>query len=271
MVTTLRTCQPGLRRFPPVFAIGAALILTIVTVRPAAADDDGTMARAAVAANFQVTARRLIKEFRTQSTYRVEISTGSTGALYAQIVNGAPFDLFLSADSTSPQRLVEKGFGIPQSRRTYARGRLVLWNGGHEGGRPDCLPILKTSGFNKLAIANPVTAPYGLAAKQTLETLSLWRAVERKLVRGGNIAQTYQFVLTGNAQFGFVALAQLNRAKPKSSECRWLVPEDYHAPIDQQLVLLRRARTNAAAVAFLDYLASDAAKTIIRAHGYHID
>ena len=249
--------------------LGLSLFLFAAAQGSATAAKETT--RAAVAANFQVTMTQLVKSFEAGSSYDIQISTGSTGALYAQIVHGAPFDLFFAADQERPRRLVAERYGVPGSRKTYARGRIVLWNGGKGKDRPDCLRMLKSLAFDRLAIANPTTAPYGLAAKQTMDKLGLWQTATGKLVRGSNISQAYQFVMTGNAKLGFVALSQIAETSLHSGECRWLVPESFHAPIEQQRVLLRRGKSNVAARAFLSYLNGNDAKTIIRQFGYGID
>lgn len=248
---------------------GLGFCLLLLAAAPTSAHAD--TARAAVASNFLRTMTELAAAFEARTPHRVQVSTASTGALFAQIVNGAPFDLFLAADRERPRVLVERNFAVAESRRTYARGRLVLWNGGKGSGTPACLATLKRAAFNWLAIANPVTAPYGRAAKQVLERLGLWPDVAGKLVRGGNIAQTYQFVVTGNAPLGFVARSQLTGAKARLAECRWAVPETMHDPIEQQAVLLWRGRNNAAARGFLAYLNGPDARTIIRRFGYGVD
>jgi len=153
---------------------------------------------------------------------------------------------------------------------TYAQGRLVLWNRGIGSAVADCLENLQSGKFNRLAIANPVTAPYGFAATQVLDKLGLTDHVSEKLVRGSNIAQTFQFVDTGNAQFGLVALSQLSGREAGAGECRWTVPETWHDPIEQQLVLLKRAAGNNAAQEFLAYLKGESARTIIRRFGYTV-
>jgi molybdate transport system substrate-binding protein len=230
-----------------------------------------TFARAAVASNFHSALKVLVSDFQKRTNHKVQISTASTGALFAQIIHGAPFDIFLSADRERPRLLVERRVGVAKSLMTYARGRLVVWNGGRGKGDVDCRNLLKSGTFDKLAIANPTTAPYGLAASQTLEKLGLLESISKKLVRGANIAQTYQFVMTGNAQLGFVALSQFKAHDTIPGECRWVIPEHMHEPIDQQAVLLRRAEGNVAANALLAYLKGARARTIIGEFGYAVD
>jgi molybdate transport system substrate-binding protein len=215
-------------------------------------------AQVAVAANFASPAKKLAELFTQRTGQRLSLSSGSTGKFYAQIKSGAPFDALLSADEETPRRLEAEKLAVAGSRFTYAVGRLVLWSP-----KTDAVgePVLRAGRFSRLAIANPRLAPYGAAAKETLEKLGLWQRVQPKLVRGENIAQAYQFVSSGNADLGFVALSQLTEA----AGARWLVPEHFHAPLRQDAVLLRE---NTAARAFLDYLRSPPARERIRSYGY---
>lgn len=215
----------------------------------------------AVAANFATTVRALGEAFEKESGDTVVVSAGSTGKLYAQIVNGAPYEVFLAADAERPRRLEAEGHAIAGSRLVYALGQLVLWS-------PDTERVKDASAlrgkFRHLAIANPELAPYGAAARDTLRRLGLWDALQPRLVRGEDIGQTYQFVATGNAELGFVALSQVTGA----AGSRWLVPADHHAPLEQQAVLLAPGRDDDAARAFLAFLQGDAARTMIEAAGY---
>ena len=224
--------------------------------------------RVAVAANFTTTLQRLGAQFEAQTGQRdqVLISSASTGKHFAQISNGAAFDIFLAADAEHPELLEERGFGVPGSRFAYAEGRLVLWvpQADPQGDPRDYL----TAGrFRRLAIANPRLAPYGLAAQRVLETWRLWDVLQDKLVSGESVAQTLQFVATGNAQAGFVALAQVRGANLPPGGARWLIPTELYAPISQHALLLRPGR---AAEAFMDYLRSDAAARILREAGYGV-
>jgi molybdate transport system substrate-binding protein len=223
----------------------------------------------AVAANFTSTIQTVAKRFETETGNRVSLSFGSTGKLYAQIVHGAPYDIFLAADKRRPRLLEANGEAVAGSRFTYARGRLALWQPGAKTAKPG-RATLEQADFAHLAIANPKTAPYGLAAQQTLQHLGLWKQLEPRLVYGENIAQTYQFVASGNAPLGFVALSQVMTVhSPKASY--WVIPENLHAPIEQQAVLLKRANHNATAAAFLNYLkTSTEARRIIEAAGYSL-
>ena len=239
------------------------LVLALALAGPARADT----ALIAAAANFAEPLKRLAAAFAAESGHRIEISTGSTGALAAQIRNGAPFTLFLAADEERPALLEAEGLTVPGTRFTYATGRLVLWGPDSRWLIADPATALVDPQLRYLAIANPELAPYGRAAKQALTALGLWERVQPKLVRGEDIAQTFQFVASGNAELGFVALSQvLDR-----SGSRWDVPRDLYAPIRQQAVLLQRGKNNAAAKAFLDFLRSEAGKAIIRDAGYDVE
>ena len=221
----------------------------------------------AVAANFAKPAERLIQGFAAESGHQIEISTGSTGNLAAQIRNGAPFTLFLSADERRPAELEAEGLAVAGSRFTYAVGRLVLWGPDPRWVLIDPATSLKDPELKRLAMANPELAPYGRAAEEVLTALGLWETVQPKLVRGEDIAQTYQFVASGNAELGFVALSQVL----DQSGSRWEVPQDLYTPIRQQAELLRSGEGNPAATAFLDYLRSKPAREIIRAAGYGVE
>jgi len=219
--------------------------------------------RIAVASNFVTTLETLAEPFERQSGHRVVVIPGSTGKLYAQIHNGAPFDLFLAADAARPARLEESGIAVHGSRRTYAIGRLVLWSA-VPGIETDGPAILEQRHFRHLAIANPRLAPYGRAAKETLEKLGLWEPLRGRLVRGENIAQAYRYARERIADIGLVALAQI---KQDGQDGHWLVPATFHAPIEQQLVALNR---RPATTAFLRWLRRDDSRATIREHGYEV-
>ncbi len=219
-------------------------------------------ARVAVAANFLPVLRDLDAAF-TERGHRLKISSGSTGKLYAQIVHGAPFDLFLAADRARPERLEREGRSVPGSRFTYAVGRLVLWSPAPARFN-DGLRWLREGRFRRLAIANPQTAPYGRAARQFLRRHDLWRPLQARLVRGESVSQALQFVASGNAEAGLVALSQVIGR----TGSRWPVPAAEHEPIAQQAVLLVRGADNPAARAFHAFLQSPPARRIIRAAGY---
>ena len=219
--------------------------------------------RVAVASNFTHAAQALAIQFERDSGHKVTLIFGSTGKHYAQIKNGAPFDLFLAADQRRPQLLESEGKTIG-NRITYAIGQLVLWspNTDYVDSKG---AVLGSNSFKRLAIANPRLAPYGKAAQQVLESKQLWRSLLRKMVRGENIAQAYQYVKSGNAQLGFVAYSQLKKPQQAIDGSYWRIPTDLHDPIEQQAVLLNNSD---AAQAFFNYLSSEAAKTLIRNHGY---
>ena len=220
----------------------------------------------AVAANFTRAAKQLVAEFEQHSTHRVHLAFGSTGAQYAQIIHGAPFDAFFAADARTPMRLEEDGRIQPGSRFTYARGQLILWSPKVGVVDPEG-KVLQRGDFAHLAMANPRLAPYGLAAQQTLEALGVAEKLQEKLVRGENISQAHQFIHSGAAGLGFVALAQIiDPEKPEQiSGSYWRVPADLYEPIEQQAVLLSDKK---AAREFVDFVRSEKGKGIIRAYGY---
>jgi molybdate transport system substrate-binding protein len=219
----------------------------------------------AVAANFTAAAKDIEKAFEAATGHDLVLSFGSTGKLYAQIIKGAPFDAFLAADATRPMKLETDGQAVVNTRFTYALGQIVLWSP-KDG--VDVRSLLFAGDYNKLAIANPKTAPYGAAAVQALEKLNLLEMAQGKLVQGDSIAQTHQFVSTGAADLGFVAMAQVAL---DGSGSKWAVPADLYAPIAQQAILLNKGANNAATVAFLDFLKSSDALTIIKSYGYGVE
>ena len=224
-------------------------------------------ARVAVASNFGDVARLLAGEYGRTSGHDIQVSTASTGKLYAQISNGAPFDVLLAADDTTPRRLVKDGLAVPTSVYDYAIGRLVLWSRLPEG-VIDGERLLRAGKFDKLAIANPALAPYGAAARETLQRLGRWDALQPRLVLGENVGQAMQFVFTGNAEAGLLPRSLVLEAQKKVEGSAWLVPQAWHQPIVQSAVLLVRAKDNKAATGFLQYLRSDEARAVILAHGY---
>jgi molybdate transport system substrate-binding protein len=224
----------------------------------------------AVASNFAGTMQELALDFEQSSDDRVLISSGSTGKLHAQITHGAPFDVFLAADDNSPRRLEQDGRTVAESRFTYALGRLALWSA-RPGVVDDSQTVLEEGQFRHLALANPRTAPYGAAALQLLKALDLWEAVESRVVFGENVAQAFSFVSTGNAEIGFVALAQVEGLDEARKGSCWVVPRELHLPIEQQAVLLAAGRDNPAATRFMAYLRSPAARSIIERSGYEVE
>lgn len=223
----------------------------------------------AVAANFTAPMQRIATEFEKDSGHKAALMSGATGKFYAQISHGAPFEVFLSADDETPARLEKDGLAVAGSRFTYATGRLVLWSP-REGYVDDKGEVLKKGDFRHLAIANPRTAPYGAAALQVLGKLGLQPALTPRFVQGENIAQTHSFVVSGNAELGFVALAQVYKDGRLGAGSAWIVPASLHAPIRQDAVLLMKGASNPAAAALLKYLKSDKARAIIRSFGYEI-
>jgi molybdate transport system substrate-binding protein len=239
-------------------ALQAALAATALAAAPAR----GGEVHVAVATSFVRTARELADAFRARTGHQVVLSEGSTGKLYAQIANGAPFEVFLSADAERPRRLVEEGHGVAGTRFPYALGQLVLWSRDPER-VPDASAL--RGDFRHLAIANPELAPYGAAARETLQELGLWEALQDRIVRGEDVGQAYQFVASGNAELGFVALSQLAAGAAGS---RWQVPAGHHAPLEQHAVLLAPGRDDDAARAFLAFLQGAPARERIQAAGY---
>lgn len=221
--------------------------------------------RVAVASNFAAAMKVIAKNFESETGHKVILAFGSTGKHYAQIRNGAPFDIFFAADNHRPKLLEQAGLAVADSRFTYAVGKLVLWSKTKDYVDTDA-KILQHGNFHHMAIANPKLAPYGQAAQQILQGRGVWSKLQRRLVRGENISQTFQFVSSGSAELGFVAYSQLkypgNDAIPGS---HWLVPTSLYSPILQQAVLLKDkllART------FLAYVRSNKILNIIRDYGY---
>lgn len=222
----------------------------------------------AVATNFKTTMDDLQAAFEATSTHNLQVVVGSTGKLYAQIHHGAPYDVFLAADKARPLKLATDGDGIAETRFTYANGRLALWGRNNE---VDSKERLLSANFNRLAIANPDLAPYGLAAQQVLERLAISNNVSRKLVLGESVGQTFAFVGTGNAELGLVSLAQVRALSAARQGEFWLVPDDMHDPIAQQAILLGSGADNQAAISFLTFLRGPAAAQIIASHGYETE
>ena len=221
----------------------------------------------AVAANFTAPMNVIAVSFEKDTGHKAKLAFGSTGRFYAQIKNGAPFEVLLSADDETPAKLVQEGVAEAPSRFTYAIGSLVLWSS--KPGFVDAKgEVLRRGPYGKLALANPKTAPYGRAAIETLTKLGLMPAIEAKFVQGENIAQTFQFVSTGNAELGFVALSQVMKDGKVQEGSAWIVPAALHEPIRQDAVLLTSGRSNLAAQALLEYLKGEKAKTVIRSFGY---
>jgi molybdate transport system substrate-binding protein len=220
-------------------------------------------ASVAVAANFTDAAKEIGALFEKETGDKVELSFGSTGQLYTQITQGAPFDVFLSADDERTKTAIKEGHGVAGTDFTYAVGKLVLFS--KDAKLVSGQGTLKKAAFDKIAIANPATAPYGAAAVETMKALGVYDALSAKIVQGQNITQTYQFVATGNAQVGFVALSQVADKKDGS---RWVVPEKLHKPIAQDAVLTKHGESNQAARSFLSFLAGKKARAVMEKFGY---
>jgi len=220
----------------------------------------------AVAANFTDPAKEIAAAFKAKTGHEAVLSFGSSGQFYTQIKQHAPFQIFLSADSERPKKLVDDGLGVADSRFTYAIGKLVLWSR-----NPDLVKgeeTLKSNAFSKLSLSNPVAAPYGAAAIETMKSLGLYDTLRPKFVEGANITQAFQFVDTGNAELGFIALSQIIGNDTGS---RWIVPEDLYEPIRQDAVLLNKGAANEAATAFMAFLKGPEAQAIIEKYGYVLD
>jgi molybdate transport system substrate-binding protein len=221
----------------------------------------------ASAANFTAPLKAIVVEFEKDTGHKVTASFGATGALYTQIKNGAPFDVFFSADDTTPVKLEKEGAIVPGSRFTYAIGTLVLWSAqeGYLDGKEE---VLKKGDFQHLSIANPKTAPYGAAAVEALTRLGLLETLSPKFVQGENITQAYQFISTGNAELGFVALSQVYKDGKITSGSAWIVPDNLYEPIRQDAVILAKGSGNPAASALVDYLKGPKAAAVIKSYGY---
>lgn len=241
-------------------AVGIATWVLTSTSLPAA------QTNVAVAANFTEAAQEIAAAFKASTGHEAVLSFGATGQFYAQITQGAPFQVLLSADDARPKKLVDDGLAVPDSRFTYAIGKLVLWSK-----TPDLVKgeaTLTAASFAKLSICNPAAAPYGAAAVETMKSLKVFESLQPKLVEGATITQAYQFVETGNAELGFVALSQLTGPETGS---RWLVPQELYSPIRQDAVLLKTGASNEAATGFIAFLRSPEARAIIQKYGYVLE
>ncbi|MBC3268971.1 molybdate ABC transporter substrate-binding protein [Pseudomonas sp. SWRI81] len=240
-----------------------ASLLSMFTVAAVQADE----VQVAVAANFTAPIQAIAADFEKATGHKLIAAYGATGQFYTQIKNGAPFEVFLAADDSTPQKLEAEGETVKGSRFTYAIGTLALWSA--KAGYVDAKgEVLTKNQFQHLAIANPKTAPYGLAATQVLDKLKLTEATRAKIVEGQNITQAYQFVSTGNAELGFVALSQIYKDGKVSSGSAWIVPADLHQPIRQDAVILNKGKDNPAAKALVDYLKAAKATALIQSFGY---
>jgi len=250
------------------FSCGLQALCLCILAAPVYADS----ATVAVASNFSQAARALVADFETRQSDQIRLVLGSSAKLFAQIHQGAPFDILLSADEQKPRALIDQGLAQATSYLVYAEGSLVLWSTDTDlllaGGEA----LLRSGAFARLALANPRLAPYGLAAQQTLRALNYDESLKAQLVMGESVGQTFQFVVTGNATLGFVAASQLRNWQEQAGKqgSLWAVPSTLHQPIRQAGVLLNRANHNRTAQAFMVYLASPEAQSIIQDQGYRL-
>ena len=242
---------------------GAWLLACLVVFSRAQAAEVGV----AVASNFMAPMQKIAQAFEQDTGHKAILAFGATGSFYAQIKHGAPFQVLLAADALTPLKLESEGLGVAGSRFTYAVGKLVLWSR-QPGLVDDKGAILRSGRFERMALANPKLAPYGAAAVEVMRQMGVFKDIQPKLVQGENIAQTYQFIASGNAQLGFVALSQVMADGKLTQGSGWPVPPGLHAPILQDAILLTPGRNNPAAKALLGYLQGEKARAIIRASGY---
>ena len=242
-----------------------ASLLAVFAFGSAQADE----VQVAVAANFTAPIQAIAADFEKDTGHKLVTSFGATGQFYTQIKNGAPFEVFLSADDSTPKKLEAEGDSVKGSRFTYAVGTLALWSAkeGYVDAKGD---VLKKNEYQHLSIANPKAAPYGLAATQVLAREGLTDKVKDKIVEGQNISQAYQFVATGNAELGFVALSQIYKDGKITSGSAWIIPASLHDPIKQDAVILNKGKDNPAAKALVDYLKGPKAAAVIKSYGYEI-
>lgn len=238
--------------------------LTSMAVTPVSAEQ----VLVAVAANFVPPFREIAIEFEKSTGHQLQVAAGSSGNFYSQIKNGAPFDVFFSADMERPKLLEDDGLGVKDSRFTYAIGRIVLWSPNADLVKGE--ETLRSKKFKRLAIASPKTAPYGVAAMQALQKLELWESLQPQIVMGESLGQTIGFIESGNAQLGFVAVSQILDPKLKGHGSRWDVPSNLHEPIKQDVILLTKGKDNPAAKALLEFMNGPEAKKIIERYGYEL-
>ena len=246
-------------------------LLRVLTVGVLLAAFGAALAKAddvsvAVAANFTAPVKEIAAAFEKKSGHHAVLSFGATGGLYTQITQDAPFEVFLAADEARPKKAVAEGFAVGETLFVYSVGKLVLWSKSADAVKD--VATLKTASFSKIAICNPTAAPYGAAAVATMQKLGLYDALKPKIVEGADITQAFQFVDSGNAEVGFVALSQL---AGKSGGSRWLVPQELYPPIKQDAVLLKKGASHDAAKAFLEFLKGPEAHEVIERYGYGFD
>lgn len=245
--------------------LAVSALASLISLNSAWADE----VQVAVAANFTAPIQAIAKDFEKDTGHKLVAAFGATGQFYAQIKNGAPFEVFLAADDSTPAKLEQEKEIVEGSRFTYAIGTLALWSA-KPGYVDDRGEVLKKNDFQHLSIANPKAAPYGLAATQVLDKLKLTEATKGKIVEGQNIAQAFQFVSTGNAELGFVALSQIYKDGKVENGSAWIVPSTLHDPIRQDAVILNKGKDNPAAKALVEYLKGPKAAAVIKSYGYEI-
>ena len=245
------------------------LSLLLVSVSAVLTQAHAAEVSVAVAANFTAPMNKIAAAFEQDTGHKAILSFGSTGKFYAQIKNGAPFQILLAADQETPSKLEQEGQIMAGSRFTYATGRLVLWSK-QIGVVDDKGEVLRKGSFEKIAIADPKLAPYGAAAVEVMDKLGVRQALQPKIIQGENIGTTYQWVSTGNAALGFVALSQIMTDGKISEGSAWIIPTSLHAPIRQDAVALSNSKDNVAAAALLGYLKGEKAKAIIKSFGYEL-
>lgn len=243
-----------------------SIFLSFFLIAASASADEVSVA---VAANFTAPMQKIAAQFEKDTGHKAIVSFGASGKFYAQIKNGAPFEVFLSADDETPARLEKEGAAVAGTRFTYAIGKLVLWSA-----KTDIVDdkgdVLKKGNFEHLSIANPKLAPYGAAAAETLSALGLLDTLQPKFVLAENISQAFQFVSTGNAPLGFVAMSQVYEDGKLTSGSAWIVPEKLYKPIRQDAVILEKGKGKPAAEALMKYLQSDKIKSLIKSYGYDL-
>lgn len=248
---------------------GGGCTLALLWLLTVSTDSNADEIQVAVAANFSAPMQEISAQFEQDTGHKAKLSFGATGKFYSQIKNGAPFEVFLSADNTTTALLERENLAVSGSHFTYATGKLVLWSPAVDFVDKNGA-VLRSGKFSHLAIANPATAPYGVAAQYAMKKLGLQDTLQAKLVQGDSITQTFQFVSSGNAELGFVALSQVYKNGNLSSGSTWIVPPSLYEPLHQDAVLLNQGKEKPAAKALLQYLRNETAKKIIRSYGYDI-
>ena len=262
----MKTIPAGFATLVAAFATRlAALTAVVAFALPTHAGE----VQVAVAANFSAPMRKIAAHFERDTGHRANLSFGATGKFYAQIRNGAPFEVLLAADDTTPARLEQAGLGVKGSRFTYATGQLVLWSKRAQF-VDDQGAVLKSGKFDRIALADPRLAPYGAAAIEVMTRLGLIQALESRFVLGESISQAFQFVATENVPLGFVALSQVFADGKVTEGSAWRVPADLYSPIRQDAILLAKGKDKAAAISLMAYLQGDQAKAVMRAFGYDL-